>query len=1027
MAQLPTGTLTFLFTDIEGSTRLWQEQPQGMQAALARHDQFLKETVAAHQGQVVKTTGDGMLAVFMVADDAVRAALSAQRDLEAESWGKEQPRLRVRMALHSGAAELRDGDYYGNTVNRAARLVAAGHGGQILISAATRMLIRDSLPAETALVDLGRHQLRDLLDPERIYQLTGTGLPARFPALRSLNAQPTNLPSQATPFVGRQQELAEVTGLLRRPEVRMVTVLGPGGSGKTRLAVQAAADLLSEFPDGVFFVDLSSVHDPHQVAAAIAEVLGVRQSGTQDYLTILRRTLGQRQLLLVLDNFEQLVSDVDALIVILDAAPDVAFLVTSRQALNLHEEWIYSLGGLEVPGDVDDDHAESYSAVQLFVESAQRVRSDFSLEDERRHVIRICQLVEGMPLALELAAAWVRTMGSATIADEIERNVSFLSSRMRNLPDRHRSIHAVFEESWQMLEPAERDVYKRLSVFHDGFQREAAEAVAGASLMVLTNLVDKSLLRWRAAGRYHMHSLLRQCAFEKLDESAAELADARDAHCHYYIDFLHQRQQRMYREGHARALEEIDDEVRNITAAWRWAVEQQMVSEIRKGNFVFNDYHDIRGKYIEGGATYDRVLEQLEGLADTTEVQKARAEVLVSYGWHLLRLGRLDEAQAAFQRSLDIYEGMDGELRSLFATDPITGLGVLANTRGEYELAEALSQRLRRRALERDDDLNLQVAYYTMASSAAARGRYEQAQEYAEQAYAVSKRAGSRWFQAYVLLELGHLARIRGELDQAWRYYEESLTIRREFDDPEGMALSLNYLGDTARHRGDLAEAKRLHRQSLSIYRKIGDQGGLARCLNGLAVDAKAGGDYDEAQRHLRQALAITFEMSYVPLTLAVLNSVGEWLVATNQAEQGIELLALIRAHEAANYELTAWADQQLREAARSLDEETVITAIRRGEGHTIVTATESVQQLLELPLALSPAIREQPLPEPLTEREQEVLALLAQGLTNPQIAERLVIAVGTVKSYTSEIYGKLDVGNRTEAAARARELGILE
>jgi len=461
------------------------------------------------------------------------------------------------------------------------------------------------------------------------------------------------------------------------------------------------------------------------------------------------------------------------------------------------------------------------------------------------------------------------------------------------------------------------------------------------------------LLRWQASGRYHLHSLLRQCAFEKLAESAAELEQVRDAHCHYYIDFLYQRHHQMYRRGHARVLEEIDEEFRNVTAAWRRAVEQQMVSEIRRANLVFNDYHDIRGKYIEGGANYERVLEQLEALGETLEVQKARAETLVSYGWQLVRLGRLEKAQAAFQRSLNIYEHIDAEPPVLFAFDPINGLGVLANTQGQYELAEELGEQLRRRTVERDDDLNLQVAYYTMASSAAARGEYVQAQEYAEQAYAVSRRAGSRWFQAYVLLELGHLARIRGDLDQARRNYEESLAIRQEFDDPEGVALSLNYLGDTARHRGDLDEARRLHRESLSIYEKIGDQGGLARCLNGLAMDAKVRGDYDEARDYLRQALAITHEMSYVPLTLAVLNSVGEWLVAINRPERGIELLALVRVHEAGDYELTAWADEQVRQAAQSLDDETAATAIRRGERHTIATAIESVQRLLDLPLNL--------------------------------------------------------------------------
>ena len=435
MSDLPTGTVTFLFTDIEGSTKLWEKSPRGMQVALTRHDAIMWEVIEGHGGFVFKTVGDAFCAAFPTAVGALQAALAAQRTLLSEEWG-EIDTLKARMALHTGAAHERDGDYFGPPVNRVARILSAGHGGQILLSSSTQELVSDHLPADTHLRDLGEKHLKDLARPERIFQLTAFDLPSEFLPLRTLERFPNNLPLQATPLIGREREVEAVSRRLRSPETRLLTLVGPGGTGKTRVGLQAAAELVDDFEDGVFFVPLAAITDPALVASTIARVLGLSEGGAQPPEELLEGYLRERSTLLFLDNLEQVIESASLVDELLSGAADLKVLATSRIPLGLYGEHEFPVAPLSLPDPGSLPPQESlndYEAIRLFVERASAVRPDFSLTQENAAaVVEICRRLDGLPLAIELAAASSIARGSPSSLAQIPTTAAAFSCVREN-------------------------------------------------------------------------------------------------------------------------------------------------------------------------------------------------------------------------------------------------------------------------------------------------------------------------------------------------------------------------------------------------------------------------------------------------------------------------------------------------------------------------------------------------------------------------------------------------------------------
>src|SRR5215203_738497 len=456
MTDLPTGTVTFLFTDIEGSTGLWERYPEAMSEALSRHDEILRAVVEANNGSVVKTTGDGVHAAFWTATEALGAALEAQRALLREEWAEAGP-LRVRMALHTGAArEERDGDYYGPSVNRAARLLSAAHGGQILLSLPTQELVRDHLGPDVEVRDLGERRLKDLSRAERIYQLAAPELRSEFPPLKTLERYPSNLPLQPTPLIGREREVEEVCRRLHATEVRVLTLTGPGGTGKTRVSLQAAAELTDEYEDGVFFVALAATADPSLVVPTVVRTLGLIEASNQPPEEVLKGYLRDRHILLVLDNFEQVLEAAPLIDEVLYAAPSVKVLVTSRTPLRLYGEHEFPISPLSLPQSeamCSTEHLADYGAIRLFLDRAKAVKPEFSLTEENtRAVAEICQRLDGLPLAIELAAARVKLLPPQALLSRLGNRLKLLTGGARNLPERQRTLRNTIEWSYEMLD-----------------------------------------------------------------------------------------------------------------------------------------------------------------------------------------------------------------------------------------------------------------------------------------------------------------------------------------------------------------------------------------------------------------------------------------------------------------------------------------------------------------------------------------------------------------------------------------------
>lgn len=851
-----------------------------------------------------------------------------------------------------------------------------------------------------------------------------------------------NLPSQPTPFIGRGQEITHILDLLRDPACRLLTLMGPGGIGKTRLALEAAAGLGGQFPDGVHFVPLQAVQTSEFVVSTIADAMDVTLSGPDAPRGQLLNYLRDRVTLLVLDNFEQLLpsslppadgGDKGAAVLltdILQAAPGVKLLVTSREVLNLQKEWLFPVEGLVVPADPQSEGWQRADAVQLFAECARRVRWDFALKAEAEDVVRLCQLIEGMPLAIELAASWLKSLTCAEVAAEIQRGLDFLATTLRDVPERHRSMRAVFDHAWGRLTAEEQGVFMRLSVFRGGFLRAAAEAVAGATLPILTALVDKSLLRWQPDGRrYQVHELLRQFGEEQLSLTPEALAQARDRHATYYTAFLGDRFGDLTGARQCAALGEIGAELDNVRAAWAWAVGQRRIADLNYAAMALHTFYQYRGRFVEGVEAFAPAVAAVDEVPPSKERGRALAMLLTCAGWFEMRFGRVEEATHMQEKALSLYRAHNLSPPPGQGTDPLTALSLLAATRGEYEQAMALGQQARQRAADRSDSKNKAFACHGLASGALAQGDYQAALGYAQESLALARAVGNHWFMAYVYNQLGQINQALGDLTAAGNYFQASYTLKEELEDPEGMALALSHLGEIALARGAYGGANDLYQQSMTLYQKLGDRGGLVRTLHGLGVSAHRMGDEARARGHFEQALQVASEAQAVPLTLSLLVAIGTFLIESGSRERGLATLAFIERHPA--------SEQTTRDRAQGL-----LRTHGAGESSATSSIAGRLDPELDLDVVITTLLAElsvteapaddvgppmhQPLIDPLSERELEVLRLIAEGLANRQIAERLSVVLGTVKAHTSNIYSKLGVSNRTQAVARAQALKLL-
>jgi predicted ATPase/class 3 adenylate cyclase len=582
-ADLPSGTVTFLFTEVEGSTRLWEEFPDVMQNAMVRHDELLRDAVESHDGFIVKTTGDGFHAVFATAHDAVTAAVAAQRALLADDWNITET-VRVRMGIHTGEAEVRDGDYSGGVVNRAERLMSVAHGGQIVVSTATEELLHDAPPEKYGFLDLGAHRLRDLGRPERLFQVTHPDLGCEFAPLRTLDTFPGNLPLQTSSFVGREAQLAALAQLV--PASSLVTLTGVGGVGKTRLALQVAAEVGAEFRDGVWLCEFAPVTDPGAVWKTLAASLRVQAFPGRSLEESVLEYLAAKRLLLVLDNCEHLL---DAVAQQVDAitrrCARVSVLATSREGLALGGERMVAVPSLGVPtGEADDDEILSAEAVRLFGDRASAAKSDFVLTGRKASTVGLlCRRLDGIPLAIELAAARVRSMSPEDLVARLDQRFKLLTHGSRAALERHQTLRSTIDWSYDLLNPVERQVLQRLSVFAGGCDLAAAEAVlAGDDLDVfdvddvLGQLADKSLVvvdnDADGGVRYRLLETIRQYAQERL-QASGDTAVVRRRHADHYVALAEAAGPHLRGREHVEWTGVVTGDLDNFRAALDWAVE----------------------------------------------------------------------------------------------------------------------------------------------------------------------------------------------------------------------------------------------------------------------------------------------------------------------------------------------------------------------------------------------------------------------------------------------------------------------
>jgi predicted ATPase/class 3 adenylate cyclase len=847
MAELPSGTVTFLFTDIEGSTARWERQPEAMRAALARHDALIRAAIHKHRGHIVKTTGDGFHAAFSRAQDAVDAAIDAQRSLQAEPWGEVGP-LRVRVALHTGAAEERDGDYYGPALNRAARLLSAGHGGQTLLSEAIAGLVRDDLPPSVSLRDLGEHRLKDLRRPERVHQLIATGLPADFPPLASLDARSHNLPSHPTALLGRERERADVRGAFAGG-ARLVTLTGPGGTGKTRLGLQVAADLLDDFEHGVFLVELAPISDPTLVASTIAQVLGVRDAGNRPVEDSVREYLRGRSLLLLLDNFEQVLPAASVVADLLAACYGLAVLATSREPLRLRGEQEYAVDPLALPGA---DRAATIGtalaspAVALFVQRARAIRSDFALTDENAAAVaEICRRLDGLPLAIELAAARVRLLSPQMMVGRMERRLRLLAGGARDLPARHRTLHDTIAWSYDLLDDAECRLFRRLAVFVGGFSLEDAEAVCkpgGESDLDVqggvASLVAKSLLRQQedldGEPRFGMLETIRDYALERLDASG-EAPRIRRLHAECFLALAGRAWPELTGRDQGAWYARLEADHDNMRAALAWCLVTpegaHIATRLACALYRFWQRH---GHVAEGRVWLARSLSR-RGLDD-----EARARLLNAAGVLARVQGDTPLAREFFEESLALFRTL-GEQADVANT--LHNLGSVVHFQGDLRLATALLDESLTLWRTAGDRWGLAMALSFRGSLARDRGEVTQAIALYEESLGLLREHGDWWGVAAVLGSLGTLVGDQGDHARAAEFFEQRMAIRVELGDPTGAAWSQAHLGRTAYQERDFERASRLYRQSLRSYWEMGHRWEPIICLEGLAAATLSAGD----------------------------------------------------------------------------------------------------------------------------------------------------------------------------------------
>jgi len=834
---LPSGTVTFLFTDIEGSTKLWEKYPETMKSALAGHDSILKEAIETNHGYIIKTTGDGVHAVFVTAMDAINAAVDAQHAFQPSEFIVKHPDegktsevlLRVRMGLHTGEAELRDGDYYGGTLNRAARIMGVANGGQILLSSVTAALVREHLPESTSLVDLGEHRLKNLSQPENIFQLNAPDLPDNFPPLQSLNTVPNNLPSQLTSFIGRGAEMAEIRALLN--SARLVTLTGSGGTGKTRLSIEIGTQELASFSSGVWLLELAPLTDPEQIIPALAKVLCLQELPSAPLDALVIDYLRDKKVLLILDNCEHLIEACAHLAAdLLHHCAGLKILASSREALGISGEMAYSTPSLA--GD---------ESPRLFVERARAANSNFRLTDENASsVTQICSRLDGIPLAIELAAARAKLLSPEQIAARLDDRFRLLVGGSRTALPRQQTLRALIDWSYDLLSDEEKDLLRFASVFVGGWTLDAVEAVSEDPNVLenLEQLVNKSLVvtdEQRSEMRFSMLETIRQYAREKLFD-AKQVGTARDRHFVYFNDLSEKLWDAFRSAGILAWRDRAEAEADNLRAALEWGLENHIDEAIRlAANYcLVSDWFSNQAvgiALVKSAIAKVKSLPPVEGDANIQR-QGLIARALFAQGLIELSRGYLPLSKQALQESISISRATDNRRILGYSLGLLYTVSTFINDpAGEEAALEGLNIFTE----EIDDNWGLGLAYQNMARIAISQGDQEEKQKYLKKLNGLRREAPVSIQTGLFLMGLGRSEVEQGNYDDARKLFDDALDIFVQLRIKIYQMAAKSQLGHIARYTGDLVRAKSIYRETILGWQDIGNRGAVAHELESFA------------------------------------------------------------------------------------------------------------------------------------------------------------------------------------------------
>jgi predicted ATPase/class 3 adenylate cyclase/DNA-binding CsgD family transcriptional regulator len=1036
------GTVTLLFIDIEGSTRLLQQLGERYAEMLAECRQLLRAVFHRWHGHEVDTQGDAFFVAFARASDAVSAAVEMQRTLATHAWPNGVT-VRMRIGLHTGEPQLSSEGYVGLDVHRAARIMSAGHGGQVLLSQTTRDLVEHDLPTEVSLRDLGVHRLKDLASPSHLYQLVLAGLENDFPPLRTLDSSAHNLPIQPTPFIGREKEVDAIQQHLLRQEVRLLTLTGPGGVGKTRLGLQVAAEASDKFTDGTWFVSLAPLSDPELVIPTIAETLAVPEVADRSQLEHLKAWLRERQILLLLDNFEHVVSAAMQVADLLGACPQLKMLVTSREVLHVRAEHAFPVPALVLP---DPEHLPDsvtlwqYEAVALFIERAQAVKPDFQVTNTNAPAVaEICARLEGLPLAIELAAARTRMLPPQALLKRLGQRLQLLTSSLRDAPARQHTLRKTIQWSYDLLLPEEQQLFRRLSVFAGGCELSAVEAIchalgvqAAAVLDEVTSLVDKNLLRQTAEEeeepRFTMLETIREFGLEALAASR-EMEATRQAHTLYYLALAEEAAPELTGPRSAVWLQRLEREHDNLRAALAWSLEPAQTEfnpemALRFGA-TLKEFWEVRGHNSEGRAFLEQALVLCKGASTSARASALGVAAIFAY-W----LSDFHRQEELYQESLGLYREL-GDTRGIASS--LRGLAVAAQG---TNIAPAIVLREESVTLMRElgDKEALAWSLQNLADYLGIHGEYERAQALFEESLALFRDLGNkRGMAACLTTSAMWLPSARGDQAIVDARLEEMLALHTELGDKEGLAFYFWISGSEALSRGDAATAQAQMEQCLALWQELGARWYMFWPLAFLGRIKAYQGDLGAALTFHEQSLAVAREFhedwlyAYCLEGLAsVVATLGKcawaarfWGTAESLRERcGIPLapvervdyepaVAAARTHLGEQAFAAAWAE------GRTMSFEQAVVAARQVAVSSPTTAGHAASPGKKLSLSY---------PAGLTTREVEVLRLVAQGMTNEQVAEQIVVSPRTVSTHLTSIYNKLGVTSRSAATRFAVE-----